>query len=204
MFFGKKYKTYRIGDVDIRIQLPQDSNSIQTVDALPLFDIVWPSSEILCQILENQNVEGKRILEVGCGMALVSLYLNARDADITAMDIQIKSSDLLTVNTRLNRSKAVPFVNASWSETLTELGEFDLIVASDVLYEPQHILTLPRFLNQHIKTGGEVIIVDPDRGRTDAFRSQMLECGFAYESVRPELSDRSGAPYRGVVDRFHL
>jgi len=204
MFFGKKYKTYRIGDVDVRIQLPRDSSSIQTVDALPLFDIVWPSSEILCQLLESQDVEGKRILEIGCGMALVSLYLNARGADITAMDIQAKSADLLTVNTRLNRSKVIPFVNASWSETLIELGEFDLILASDVLYEPQHILTLPGFLNQHIKTEGEVIIVDPDRGRTDAFRSQMSECGFACESVSPELSDSSGTPYRGVVDRFHL
>jgi uncharacterized UPF0146 family protein len=36
------------------------------------------------------DINGKRILEIGWGMALVSHVLNSRGADITAMDIPYK------------------------------------------------------------------------------------------------------------------
>lgn len=58
-------------------------------------------------------------------------------------------ADLLTRNTRLNKDRAIPFVAASWSEATISLGEFDLIVGSDLLYEPSHTGTLPEFLNRH-------------------------------------------------------
>lgn len=209
MFFRPRFKTYTIGEIDIRIQAPQKSkgifrknNAAAVVDALPLFDIVWPSSEALCRFLQTKDIEGMRILEVGCGLALVSLYLKARGADITAMDIQPLTLDALTNNARLNRLKPLPFVNASWSEGSPDLGEFDLVVGSDVLYEPQHIASLPGFLGNHVKANGEVVIVDPDRGRNEVFRAQMSEHGFTCESFRPELIDNSGMPYRGVVNRF--
>ena len=46
----------------------------------------WDSSQVLARLMVDFNIEGKRILELGCGMALSSLLLNRRGGDITATD----------------------------------------------------------------------------------------------------------------------
>tara|TARA_B110000196_G_C21069312_1_gene626647 strand:+ start:607 stop:744 length:138 start_codon:yes stop_codon:yes gene_type:complete len=45
-------------------------------------------------------------------MALVSHFLNARGADITAMDIYPVPGELLQSNTELNKTNPIPFQNA--------------------------------------------------------------------------------------------
>jgi len=42
----------------------------------PIFGVVWPSSMVLAHYISDFNTGSKRILEVGCGMALSSLLLN--------------------------------------------------------------------------------------------------------------------------------
>ncbi len=54
--------------------------------AWPIFGVIWPSGEVLANLMLDYQIKGKRVLEVGCGIALASLVLNQRDADITATD----------------------------------------------------------------------------------------------------------------------
>ena len=42
------------------------------------------------------------------------------------------------------------------------LGEYDLIIGSDVLYEPAHAEQVPRFIHDDFRIDVNVIIVDPD------------------------------------------
>ncbi len=138
MSFRYRDQTFRIGDVRIRLRTPRDLEQFidQTEisnEALPLFGIVWDSSEILSELLFKYDVTGKRILEIGCGMALVSHLLNMLGADITAMDIHPATAEYLANNTLLNNVRSIPLVNASWSDDSPELKGFDLIVGSEVL-----------------------------------------------------------------------
>lgn len=96
-------------------------------------------SPILCL---HVIVRGKRILEVGCGIGLASLVLNRRRADMTATDRHPEVQVLLAINTALNGDKEIPFVRTAWADPKTELGEFNLIIGSDVLYETDHALQL--------------------------------------------------------------
>lgn len=213
MSFRYRYKTFSIGDIEIRIRMPRDLKQFTGPDgqvkegsiseeALPLFGIVWHSAEILCRLMLDHDIAGKRILEVGCGMALVSHLLNSLGADITAMDIHPVTAELINGNAALNHARPIPFLNASWSDDLPDLGKFDLIVGSDILYEPKHAKTLAPFINLHAKSRSEVIIVDPDRGQLEDFRKQMSGYGFSCESFSPDFPDRPGIPYRGVADRY--
>lgn len=200
-------KTYSIGDIEIRLQTPRDLGQYTDSDrAFPLFGIVWDSAQVLSELMLDYHmageIRGKRILEIGCGMALVSHLLNTLDADITALDIHPVTAGFLSRNAALNNCKPISFVNASWSDKLPDLGDFDLILGSDVLYEPRHIETLAPFLNLHARSRSEVVIVDPDRGQLEDFRKEMSEYGFTCESNRPTFLDRSTASFEGVVDRF--
>jgi predicted nicotinamide N-methyase len=173
---------------------------------LPLFGIVWESSEILAKLMLDYhaagNLAGKRILDVGCGMGLVSLLLNTLDADITAMDVHAVTEEFLERNVSLNHGGPIPFVNASWSEKLNDLGRFDLLLGSDVLYEPGHIDTMAFFLDSHLSSTGEVIIVDPDRGQLEGFRGDMIRYGFKHEDLRPNFLHGERSAFAGIIDRF--
>ncbi len=150
----------------------------------------------------DYDITGKRILEIGCGMALVSHLLNHREADVTAMDIHPLSEEFLAHNVLLNHGRPIPFVNASWSDDSPELGQFDLIVGSDILYEPRHVKTLAPFLDLHTRQNCEVIIVDPNRGQLADFHAAMGTFGFSREDLTPGLLNRLATPYQGVVFRY--
>ena len=208
MTLRTRTKAYRFGDIEIRIETPRDLDQItNTEPAFPLFAMVWESSEILAELILGKFFAGelkcKRILEVGCGMGLVSHLLNSVHADITAMDIYPVTEDLLARNASLNHADPIPFVSASWSDDLPDLGDFDLILGSDLLYEPRHITTLAPFLNLHARSrSSEVILVDPDRGQSGGFREKMAGYWFDCKSYRPEFLNPSRTPYKGVVDQY--
>lgn len=208
-----RYQTYTIGDIDIRLKMLRDLHQYADPDSVaasqgiskrawPLFGMVWASSEILSHMMLNYDITGKRILEVGCGMALASHVLNHRGADITALDIHPVTRDLIESNAELNKKKPIPFMSASWGDDTSQLGEFDLIVGSDILYEPKHIKTLAPFVHRHVKTPGEIIIVEPDRGQGAGFHEAMSGYGFECESFRPDFEDHLGATYEGTVYKY--
>lgn len=81
------------------------------------------------------EIDGKRILELGLGMALSSLLVNRRGGDITATDYHPQANPFLLKNTRLNEDSEIPFFRADWDNPESTNGRFDLIIGSDILYE---------------------------------------------------------------------
>ena len=193
--------TLRIGDDDYRIRTLSDRQQYHDPDGhaeragissatWPLFGMIWPVGIALAEEMSTLPVEGLRILEVGCGMALSSLVLRKRGADITASDHHPLTEEFLRHNTALNQLPAIPYVDAPWSAVNTTLGRFDLIVGSDVLYEPDHAALLAGFIEHHANPIARVLIADPGRGYRGQFSKRMAAQGYA----RTELPCRAGGP----------
>lgn len=91
------------------------------------------------------------------------MLLNYRHANITAADYHPEVQQFLLENVLLNKGKKIPFIPTGWGDGKNGLGEFDLIIGSDLLYEGDHVELLSDFINQHAKPHCEVIIVDPGR-----------------------------------------
>ena len=155
----------------------------------PLFGLVWDSSRVLANLMATFDIEDKRILEAGCGIGLASLILNERSADITASDHNPEAKAFLDWNTDLNCGRQIPFARADWDGNGQELGEFDLIIGSDILYQRDHPKLLAGFINRHAKLTCQVIIIDPRRGNTSKFSKLMIENGFEESStlIDPEM-----------------
>lgn len=167
-----RYQTIEFGETDIHLRTLRDNQQFSDTDdvaaklgissaAWPLFGVVWVSGEVLAHVMAEYNVTGKRILEVGCGIGLASLVLNTRLADITATDHHPEAESFLLENVRLNRGPTIPFIRTGWTDEDAGLGRFDLLIGSDLLYEPEHAADLSAFINQHACQHSEVIIVDP-------------------------------------------
>src|SRR5699024_3879918 len=117
----------------------------------PLFGVVWPSSLVLANDMLDYDIAGRRIVEVGCGIGLSSILLNKRNADITATDYHPKVEHFLNRNAKLNNGKAIAFERVDWADENCDLGLFDLIIGSDILYEDQHVELLANFIARHAK-----------------------------------------------------
>ena len=132
------------------------------------------------------EIDGLRILEVGCGMGLSSLVLNHRGADITATDHHPEVHAYLDANTALNGDPLIPFVRAAWDDEDCSLGEFDLVVGADLLYHDAQIEQLAAFLGRHCRVGGEVLLVDPGRKLHARFSRRMVAGDFSHQQRRAE------------------
>lgn len=167
-----------------------------------LFGLVWPSGLQLADRLARRPVRvGERILEVGCGLALASLVGHRRGADVTACDIHPLTAPFLRANVRLNDLPPLRYRHGPWAEVARDLGApFDLVIGSDLLYEPDERGVLARFLATHAAPGAELWIVDPDRGNRSAFHRRMATLGYERSEERVDaLATGDRAAYRGRV-----
>jgi len=122
-----RYQSIEFGNTDIHIRTLKDNQQFSDPSGIaselgissanwPLFGIIWASGEILANLMFDYDIEGKKILEVGCGIALASLVLNNRLADITATDYHPEAQNFLNENTKLNHDKDIPFVRTNWND----------------------------------------------------------------------------------------
>ncbi len=170
--------------------------------AWPMFGLVWPSARILADAMQTQDIAGKRILEIGCGLALASLVIHRREGDITASDRHPLAAAFLNENLRLNGLRPLDYRTGHWDRDNQSLGRFDLIIASDVLYERNQPATLAGFIDRHAERRASVIIVDPDRGNRNAFCRRMAAAGFSSVVSRAAATQQSGERYKGHFLHF--
>jgi len=208
-----RYQTIEVGNNDLHFCTLRDKQQFSDPDDIaknlgisdatwPIFGLIWPSSIVLCNHMLDFNITDKRILEVGCGMALSSILLNKLDADITATDYHPEVEEFLKRNTQLNDGKPIDFERVDWADDQSELGLFDVIIGSDLLYEDQHIEQLANFLEKHAKPECEVVIVDPGRGRKTKLSKKMIAFGFSSKQVKPIHTDFMKEEFKGYILTF--
>ncbi|WP_136805547.1 class I SAM-dependent methyltransferase [Desulfosediminicola flagellatus] len=209
-----RYQTIEIENIDIHVMTLRDNQQFSDPEGVasrlgissaiwPLFGIIWDSGEVLAHIMFDYEIEGKRILEVGCGIALASLVLNHRLADITATDYHPEAESFLRKNVKLNNGPAIPFLRTAWEDENNSLGGFDLIIGSDLLYERGHAVDLSSFIDQHSKLHCDVIIVDPGRGQSAKFSKEMIEFGYDLNEDEPGRRNFLSDKGNGRILHYH-
>jgi predicted nicotinamide N-methyase len=168
-----------------------------------LFGHLWPSARVLALCMQTCALEGKRILEIGAGLALASLVVHSRQGDMTVSDWHPLSESFLNANLLLNHMLPMPYETGNWESSNPALGQFDLIIGSDVLYERQQPGQLAQFINLHSKAEAEIIIVDPDRGNRVRFCREMSDVGFGFTQRRAASIMENGDAYKGCFLTFN-
>lgn len=200
--------TIRIGSLDYRIRALSDKQQYADADGAaeragissatwPLFGVLWPAGAVLAEEMTHFPVAGKRVLEVGCGLALSSLVLQGRGADITASDHHPLAGQFLAANAILNGLPPIKFRVAQWSGPNPELGCFDLIIGSDVLYQRDHADLLAGFFAEHANPHAEILITDPGRNHGNALSRALEAQGYSCTQERRRFEASETAPFRG-------
>ena len=208
-----KQETHRLGNSDFEIRSLLDRQQFFDPDGAalalgissaswPLFGMIWPSARMLANAMQTQDLVDKRILEVGCGLGLASLVIHRRLGDITASDCHPLTETFLLANLQLNALPPLRYHIGHWARANPGLGQFDLIIASDVLYERDQPDILAQFIDAHAAPGADIIVLDPDRGNRNRFCSRMQTLGYRVEMRRAGLTQNTGEAYKGHFLNF--
>jgi predicted nicotinamide N-methyase len=132
-------------------------------ERLPYWADVWPSSIILAEKLLELKGSGRTALELGCGVGLSTLAATSAGFDVLATDYYEDALDVTRANVFRNLGTLARTRLVDWRHFPEDLGTFDLVFASDVLYEKEYAELLPILLRRLLVSGGMALIADPGR-----------------------------------------
>ena len=138
-------------------------------ERLPYWADVWPSSILLAEKLLGLNGSGKTALELGCGVGLSTLGARTAGFDVLSTDYYEDALDVTRANVFRNLGITTTTRLVDWRHLPPDLGRFDLVFASDVLYENEYAALLPVILDRVIAPGGMALIADPGRVAAPVF-----------------------------------
>ncbi len=90
------------------------------------------STKVVIEFLEKLDLSGKKVLELGAGSGLVSIYCSQKGAKVTASDISPVAVEGLKVNT-LNNDEQITIVLSDLFDKLNA-GDFDIILINPPYY----------------------------------------------------------------------
>ncbi|HEX6121991.1 MAG TPA: methyltransferase domain-containing protein [Ktedonobacterales bacterium] len=177
---------------------------------MPYWALLWPSGLALAEALAAapESVRGRRVLELGCGLgvtAAVALRLGARlwAADCFAEALLYCQYNALRCAGRLPRSVLVDWRTARGRRVCQRLAPFDLVLAADVLYEPEDIAPLLALLPTLLAPGGAGWLAEPGRHASKSFVAAAARAGW---HDQPTIYDRTwppdGKPARVTLHRY--
>lgn len=158
---------------DLALLRPRDPDSLLSQEAyerdefLPYWAELWPSALALARMVAARALRGARVLELGCGLGLPSLAAALAGGRVLATDWSPDAVAMTARNAERN-GLSIDTLVCSWvtPEPLLERGPWDLVLASDVLYEARNREALAPLLPRLLAPHGAVWLADP--GRPDA------------------------------------
>jgi ETFB lysine methyltransferase len=132
-------------------------------ERLPYWADVWPSSIVLAEKLVGLSGAGRTALELGCGVGLSTLAATSAGFDVLSTDYYEDALDVTRANVFRNLGTTARTRMVDWRHFPEDLGRFDLVFASDVLYEKEYAELLPLLLRRLLVPGGIALIADPGR-----------------------------------------
>ncbi|WP_165871567.1 class I SAM-dependent methyltransferase [Flaviaesturariibacter flavus] len=159
------------GGVEARFRRRQEAGE---QPELPYWSRIWHSATALAAFLlqRPELIAGKRVLELAAGLGLPGLVAAEAAAAVVVSDYLPEAVDLLERNIAFSGMKNVSARRLDWN-ALPEDLRADVLLLSDVNYEPaafaQLLVVIKKFLGQNTA----VILATPQRLMAGPFIGQL-------------------------------
>jgi ETFB lysine methyltransferase len=184
-------RTVQIGGRDIDLLSPANADDLISEDdyvkdeRLPYWADLWPSSQILAAEVRTMRLAGERVLELGCGLGLVAIGASLAGGQVTATDYYDDAVLFATLNVAETTGRMITARMLDWTAMPQDLPRFDLVLASDVLYEPRYAALVASAIAATLVRGGEAIVADPGRIACEDFLGECRARGLVVSDATP-------------------
>ena len=149
------------------------------LDAFPYGLLLWPAAVALAECLVDhpQLVQGRRVLELGCGPGLPGLTAQWLSGSVTLTDYQEPPLVLARENAALNSVSGISVLRGDW-RAFPDFELFDVVIGSDILYERTLHSALHFLLLRVLAPGGTLLLADPLRPQAAEFMDELEHAGW--------------------------
>ena len=152
-------------------------------DRLPYWADVWPSSIVLAGHVRDLPGTGRTLLELGCGLGLVATGATRAGFDVLATDYYEDAMRFAELNVERNAGRPLRTRHLDWRALPDELPTFDVVVASDVLYELKYAELVADVFARTLTRQGEGWVADPGRVASGPFLDECARRGIQHETA---------------------
>jgi predicted nicotinamide N-methyase len=176
-------------------------------ERLPYWAEPWPSSFALARHLTSGDSvlgegAGRTALELGCGAGLVAIAAALAGFAVTASDYYEDALRFARVNAWRAARKRIEVMHLDWRALPELLPRYDVVIASDVLYERAYAPLVAEVIARTLAPRGAALIADPGRMAAPAFVERCPSLGLTIEKKR-RLPFEEGA-VRQTIDLYEI
>ncbi|HEU4973735.1 MAG TPA: methyltransferase domain-containing protein [Baekduia sp.] len=167
---------FPLGTQDVFLVLPTDWEELRHEEGgagrpVPYWARPWPSGLALAGALASGvagDLRGRRVLELGCGLAAPSVVAARAGARVLATDGAADAVAFAAHTLALNEVEAeVAHVDwAAHGDALAARGPFDLVLAADVLYTAANVDAALELWPRLVAPDASLLLADPGRAGT--------------------------------------
>jgi predicted nicotinamide N-methyase len=168
------------------------SLNLDPATPFPFWAKLWPSSIALLDVLKAHPhlIQNRHVLEIGAGIGLPSLMMAGVAKSIQISDYDKEAVALIQKNIEHLQLQNVEALQLDWN-ALPENLQPDVLILSDVNYDPKQFDVLVSLIEKFINQGSTIILSTPQRIMASPF-VQKLE-SFIIERYEA-LVDENGIP----------
>jgi len=201
--FDVSIRDYQIGLSQFRILTVADPDvlldaitpaAFSVDERLPYWAELWTSSLALAAYcLEQPALNGRRVLDLGCGLGLTGIAAARSGARVIFADYEPDAIHFARWNARTNLDDA-SYATAGFRVTDWRspglLGTYDIVLGADIIYERRNFMPLLACLRATIGHGGEAWLAEPDRVLGSDFFSRVREQGWTAHIMEKDVERR--------------
>lgn len=181
-------ETVSVAGIDYRMLHPRstddliDDHDFIHDERIPYWAEIWPSARVLAQRVGQMDGGARRFLELGCAVGMVSTVAIRAGFDVLATDYYQEALEFSRLNALRNDLPAPAVQLVDWRRWPQDLGRFDVVAASDVIYEKQYPALVAEAFRRALTVNGLGLFTDPSRRNLPAFvaecrnRDLRIEC----------------------------
>jgi len=182
---------------EVELMRPPDAEALISEESfkhdefLPYWAELWASAVALAHDVSIRSLRGKRTLELGCGLGLPSIAAARAGGRVLATDWSLDAVRATATNAELNDVE-IETLRCAWEEAdpLVARGPWQLVIASDVLYEHRNVDQLLELLPRLVAERGLVLLADPGRAPSGRFLERARDEGWMVRSTRSPRAQR--------------
>lgn len=189
-------QAFSFGPVTVQLWVPDLDqirdryNTEQQTAPFPYWAKLWPSAIALCRFITDHPalMAQKTVLELAAGLGLPGIVASHYASQVTVSDYIPDAVDTMSASVDLNERTNIICRQFDWYDLPPDLSA-DVLLLSDINYEPDAFETLRKVLLLFLERGSTIILATPQRLMARPFIETLLPFCVQQEEIAVSVQE---------------